>query len=113
MIVSQRLHEIVKKSFDSREWAVGRYWEMESEWHHHMYGMGALAEPISYETTVGVSDTIAKVFSSLNKSDDVFVCPDPMNPGLNGLCSLLLFPKELAERIMILGYLPVPETAPS
>lgn len=122
---SWNLYEIISKTFNSKTWNTGEQYDLENEWHHFLIELNVIVETISGATnshgSKGIAEAIVDLMfllengvDSLDESelDKYVACPDPISPwdagGAKGFCSVLLFPKELAERILILGCLPCP-----
>lgn len=106
---SWKLWEIVKKAHDSRIWRVGDLFELENEWHHHLIAQGIGVDTISDPSRLKNVAERRLYRLSLESGDDRLACLDPMRASCSDFCGILLFPKELADKILIFGHMPMPE----
>lgn len=114
MNVCWKLYEIVEKAFKDRTWA-------NDEWIENLNSIGGYAEFVSGGVTPpgpdGHFDVMMEVISFISCGGATFgeeeiknytACPNPQI-SKDGMCSILWFPKEVAERVLILGFIPILE----
>jgi hypothetical protein len=120
--ISWNLYEIVEKAFKNTSSEGGHLYSLENEWHDFLMNLDVFVHAISGKTNSshapkGIAESIIDLMILLetggatldeHELGDYMACPDPLNPSFDGFCSILIFPKELAERILILGYFPCP-----
>lgn len=117
--VSCKLYDVVNEAFgeyvrrDHAQQPVGfasRNSARQEKWQNHLKKMKVQEEYV-WEPTDDTAETIKNVMALLDgdsASDEDFVaCADPSNTQADG--SILIFPKTLADKIMALGYFPIPE----
>lgn len=116
--ISHRLYELVSESFKSKTWTSFGEFSLENEWHSYLISSNVIVETISGTTNSpgpkGVAEAILDLMLFLETGgatleeaelDQYVACPDPMSPN-EDFCAVLLFPKELAERVLSLGFFP-------
>ena len=114
MKVCWNLYEIVEHAFKNRAWA-------NNEWLENLNFIGAYAEFVSGGATppgpLGHFDVMMEVISFISCGGATFseeeiknytACPNPQI-SKDGMCSILWFPNDVAERIVTLGFIPMPE----
>lgn len=118
--VSEKLYEIVQQAFKSKRWR----WRLEDldsprgmgdlddEWCDHLRDdLGVVVEYCddTLEDCVNILMGNGESFpyDSKKKGHDQFLaCLNPRNPDPEDYYSVLIFPRELAEKILVLGHLP-------
>lgn len=120
--ISSKLYEIVEATYKSKRWnwklhdldAPRGSGDLTDEWCDHLRDeLGVIVEYCE--------DNLAECFGVLlgeghhfkdeskKKPHDQFLaCLNPRNPDPEDFYSILIFPKEVADRILALGYVPLP-----
>lgn len=121
--ISSELYEIVTKSFKSKRWkwklhdrdASRGSGDLEDEWCDYLRDdLGVIVDYCddSFKGAFKLLDGKGGVFldESKNKPHDQFLaCLNPRNPDPEHYYSILIFPKEVAQKILVLGHLPIQE----
>jgi hypothetical protein len=102
---SKKLYDILEEAFDS----CGQ--TSKHVWHDELKKLGVHAEVTN--SGDGAPDLIQNIMNlveegcyGLQPDTQYVVCPDPMNHYSSKFFHILFFPKELADKVMILGFLP-------
>ena len=122
--VSGKLYEIVQQAFKSKRWrwrledldAPRGTGDLDDEWCDHLRDdLGVIVEYCDDTLEDCVNILMGKGSSfhdevvckkSKKKSHDQFLaCLNPRNPDPEDYYSVLIFPRELAEKILVLGHL--------
>lgn len=117
---SLRLHEIVDSSFKSKTWRIRGGHSLDNEWHDYLTNdcdviVETISGTVNSQGPKGIAEAIIDLMyfsetggATLEEAElgQYVACPDPMNPS-DEFCAVLLFPKELAEKILTLGFFPL------
>jgi hypothetical protein len=108
---SEKLYKILEETFESKSDQIPRWTTDFAEWHGPLSELGVQA--IVTNSGDGSHFLIRHVMELMEKGNpelqpDVqyVACPDPMNRRSYKFFHMLFFPKDLAEKIVILGYIP-------
>jgi hypothetical protein len=106
---SKKLYKILEETFESKS-------ELRpvtdfAEWHGPLSELGVQAIVTnsgdgSHFLIMNVMKLMEEGDSELQPDVQYVACPDPMNRDSYKFFHILFFPKELAEKVVILGYIP-------
>lgn len=112
---SKKLYEILEEAFESKYRELIRSLGLEvladKDWHNQLRNMGVHVQVAN--SGDGVPYLIEDIMNLVEKGchelqpEQYMACPDPMNHDSSKFFHVLFFPKELAEKVMILGGLPI------
>jgi hypothetical protein len=130
--VSEKLYEVVKQAFKSKIWR----WRLEDldaprgmgglddEWCDHLRDdLGVIIEYCDWRLSApgdilqdynkilmgkgsSFHDEVVCKKSKKKSHDQFLACLNPRNPDPENYYSVLIFPRELAEKVLVLGHLP-------
>jgi hypothetical protein len=105
---SKKLYKILEETFESKS---EKRPVMFAEWHGPLSELGVQAIVTnsgdgSHFLIRNVMELMEEGDSELQPDVQYVACPDPMNRRSYKFFHMLFFPKDLAEKVVILGYIP-------
>ena len=109
---SKKLYDILKEAFESKCQATAPPPAEFKDWHDPLRDLGVYVQIMNSGDGVpylieNIMNLVEEGCDELQPSQQYVACPDPMNHISIKFFHVLFFPKELAEKVMILGGLPI------
>lgn len=125
ILISSKLYEIAERAYKSKRWKWKQHeknaprgsGDLEDEWCDYLRDdLGIIIDYCEDSFTEAFELLEGKGGCFLDESkkkphDQFLACLNPRNPDPENFYSLLIFPKELADKVLALGFLPTPESA--